>query len=172
MGRRGPRPKPSNLILLEGGKPSHKAVRLDQEAKPDLRIPDMPPAILADRDAAAEWKRAGGQLYRLGLITEIDQAVFAAYCFAYSRYMSAERAVQMEAKRDQNRRGRGRLGASGLLIRTKSGNIIQNPAVGIANQAAKAMLRYAIELGLTPSARTRIKPEKTRTRAPETDDFD
>lgn len=44
----------------------------------------------------------------------------------------------------------------GLIIRTRSGNIIQNPLVGTANKAMADMVRYAAEFGLTPSARTRV----------------
>lgn len=49
----------------------------------------------------------------------------------------------------------------GLVIRTKNGNLIQNPIVGIANKAWAETVRYAIELGMTPSARTRLKNRKS-----------
>ena len=44
----------------------------------------------------------------------------------------------------------------GLILRTKSGNVIQNPLVGAANKAMADMVRYAAEFGLTPSSRTRV----------------
>ena len=46
---------------------------------------------------------------------------------------------------------------SGLMIKTTNGNPIQNPLVGIANKAAAAMVRYAAEFGMTPSARSRVE---------------
>jgi phage terminase small subunit len=42
---------------------------------------------------------------------------------------------------------------SSLLIKTSNSNAIQNPFVGIANTAAAAMVRFAAEFGMTPSAR-------------------
>lgn len=44
----------------------------------------------------------------------------------------------------------------GLIIKTKSGNLIQNPLVGAANKAMADTVRYAAEFGMTPSARTRV----------------
>jgi len=43
-----------------------------------------------------------------------------------------------------------------LMIKTTSGNAIQNPLVGIANKAKADMVRYAVEFGMTPSARSRV----------------
>ena len=43
-----------------------------------------------------------------------------------------------------------------LMIKTTSGNAIQNPLVGIANKAKADMVRYAAEFGMTPSARSRV----------------
>ena len=45
---------------------------------------------------------------------------------------------------------------SGLMIKTTNGNAIQNPLIGTANKAARDMVRYASEFGLTPSARARV----------------
>jgi phage terminase small subunit len=42
------------------------------------------------------------------------------------------------------------------MIKTKSGNVIQNPLVGTANKAMSDMARYAAELGMTPTARARV----------------
>jgi P27 family predicted phage terminase small subunit len=47
----------------------------------------------------------------------------------------------------------------GLLVKTKAGNYIQNPVVGAANRAMELMLRAAAELGMTPSARSRIQSD-------------
>ncbi|HEY2526373.1 MAG TPA: P27 family phage terminase small subunit [Xanthobacteraceae bacterium] len=44
---------------------------------------------------------------------------------------------------------------SGLVVK-KNGNATPNPLVAIAEKAARAMVRYAAEFGLTPAARSRI----------------
>lgn len=43
-----------------------------------------------------------------------------------------------------------------LMIKTTSGNAIQNPLAGIANKAKAEMVRYAAEFGMTLSARSRV----------------
>jgi P27 family predicted phage terminase small subunit len=45
---------------------------------------------------------------------------------------------------------------SGLTILTSNGNVIQNPLIGIANKAKTAVVRFAAEFGMTPSARSRV----------------
>ena len=87
-------------------------------------------------------------LYAAGLMTELDRAALAAYCAAYGRWAQAERAINRMAAKDE-------LNAA-LMIKTVSGNAIQNPLVGIANKAKADMVRYAAEFGMTPSARSRV----------------
>jgi P27 family predicted phage terminase small subunit len=81
-------------------------------------------------------------------MTELDRAALAAYCAAYGRWAQAERAINRMAAKDE-------LNAA-LMIKTVSGNAIQNPLVGIANKAKSDMVRYATEFGMTPSARSRV----------------
>ena len=83
-----------------------------------------------------------------GMFTALDRGMLAAYCQAYGRWAQAERALAEMGKLDPV--------AGGLMIRTKSGNAIQNPIVGTANKAMSDMARFAAELGMTPSARTRV----------------
>lgn len=169
MGARGPTPKPTILRVVEGQGKSKDAAK--NEAQPALRMPTPPAEVIAHKDALAEWKRIGPELYRLGLISELDRAVFSQYCLAWARLQEAERAIQAEALADARRRGKRKVNSAGLMILTSNGNLIQNPAVGIANVAASNVLRYARELGLTPSARTRIEARPTETTS-EDDVFD
>lgn len=48
---------------------------------------------------------------------------------------------------------------TGLMIKTSNGNAMENPLVGTAHKATADMMRYAAELGMTPSAGTRIAAE-------------
>lgn len=139
----GPKPKPTVLKLITGSKrPINHA-----EPKPKPALP-RPPAELSD-DALIEWKRVSRQLLVLGILTLIDRGTLAAYCQAHGRWLQAERALADMAKRDQL--------TSGLMIKTHHGNVIQNPLVGTANKAMNDMVRFAAELGMTPSARSRVK---------------
>ena len=74
---------------------------------------------------------------------------FAAYCQAYSQWVDAV----------EKQRG------SPKLIKTPSGHVQQSPLIGIANKQLELMGRYMAELGLTPSARSRIAPPDETERA-------
>ena len=86
---------------------------------------------------------------RLGILTGVDRAALAAYCQAWGRWRQAERALAAMAALDPV--------TGALMIKTKEGNAIQNPLVGVANKAMADMVRYAAEFGMTPSARTRVQ---------------
>jgi P27 family predicted phage terminase small subunit len=142
MARCGPKPRPTFLKVIAG---TARRCRLPKnEPRPELALPPVPAEL--DDDARLEWDRVMPDLYRAGLMTRLDRAVLAAYCSAHGRWARAERAL----------RKLGDEGADGLLIKTAKGNVIQNPLVGIANKAAADMVRFAAELGMTPSARSRV----------------
>jgi P27 family predicted phage terminase small subunit len=144
MAPRGPKTKPTSLKLVTG---TARAGRLNaDEPRPEVARPD-PPDHLTDA-ARAEWHRVVGELIALGLLTNLDRGALGAYCQAYGRWSAAEHALARMASRDAS--------TDGLIVRTKSGNVIQNPLVGTANKAMADMVRYAAEFGLTPSARTRV----------------
>lgn len=138
----GRKPKPTALKLVTGN-PGKRALNKNEALIPVSR-PKAPP-FLCD-DARAEWNRVLETLYSAGLITELDAAALAAYCASYGRWAQAERALR-EGDDDEN---------GGLVTRTATGNIIQNTLVGIANKAAADMVRYAVEFGMTPSARSKV----------------
>ncbi|HEY1599711.1 MAG TPA: phage terminase small subunit P27 family [Pirellulales bacterium] len=133
---RGRKPKPTRLKLAEGN-PGKRKSRA-REPQPAAGEPACP----AELDAAAreEWQRLCKALIALGILTEIDRAVLAAYCQCWSRWLAAERDI---ARR-------------GVIVVTVMGAEMQNPSLPIANKALQLMLRFGAELGLTPSARTRI----------------
>lgn len=145
---RGRKPLPTNLKVVSGT--DRKDRTNAAEPKPSLAIPSPPP-FLSD-DAKVEWGRVCDELYRLGVLSNLDRAALAAYCQAYGRWADAERALAKMAERDQVTKG--------LMIKTTSGNAIQNPLVGSANKAMADMMRYAAEFGMTPSARSRISAEE------------
>jgi len=139
----GRKPKPTALKLLTGN-----LGRLNpNEAKPDLAQP-TPPDFLNDH-AKVEWGRIVGTLFRAGLMTELDRSVLAAYCQSYGRWVQAERALarMAEAQADCDQ---------ALTIVTHNGTAMQNPLIGIANKAKADTVRYALQFGMTPSARSKV----------------
>lgn len=140
----GRKPKPTALKLVTGNPGKRPLPK--KEAVVALSEP-TPPAFLCD-DAKVEWGRVCSALFAAGLMTELDRAALSAYCAAYGRWAQAERAINTMAGKDGIN--------AALLIKTKEGNAIQNPLVGIANKARADVVRFAAEFGMTPSARTRV----------------
>jgi P27 family predicted phage terminase small subunit len=141
---KGPKPKPIKLRLLEGNRGRRKIP--GNIPTPPAELPD-PPSHLDDY-ALEEWHRVSDGLYVLGILCKIDRSALAAYCASYSRWRKAEEGLVEIAKGPKSK--------GGLIIRTISGNYIQNPLIGISNKAASDMVRYAAEFGMTPSARARL----------------
>jgi P27 family predicted phage terminase small subunit len=141
---RGRKPKPTHLKLVKGT--GRKATINRNEAVPPPGRPDVPDHL--DDIAKVEWGRVCDDLYNSGLLSKVDRMILAAYCQAYARWVLAERTLKEMAKRDEL--------TSGLMIKTISGNAIQNPIVGVANKAMADAARYATDLGMTPSSRSRV----------------
>lgn len=144
MATRGPKPKPTQLKVVSG------TARPDRENKAEpkvkVSIPSVPSHLSAE--AKAEWRRVCKEMHQAGILSELDRGGLAAYCQAYGRWVQAEQALARMADRDKVNYG--------LMIKTTSGNAIQNPLVGSANKAMADMVKYAAEFGMTPSARSRI----------------
>lgn len=147
----GRKATPTALKLVRGN-PGKRAMN-KREAKLPPSRPAAPPFLCAD--GQAEWGRVLETLYAVGLVTALDAAALGAYCASYGRWAQAERALR-EAEDSAD---------GGLITRTASGNVIQNTLIGTANKAAADMVRYAVEFGMTPSARSKVNA-----RPPDADD--
>jgi P27 family predicted phage terminase small subunit len=126
-----------------------------KEPKPPRKLPEAPDHL--GGPAQQEWERLALVLYNIGVLKDTDRGAMAAYCQAYGVWVDASRAMAAYGRNDPLTKG--------LIYQTKSGNVIQHPMLGVMNKARHDMLKAAIEMGLTPSARSRIIAE-----APEDDD--
>jgi P27 family predicted phage terminase small subunit len=133
MGRRGPKPEPTNLRILRGN-PGRRRLP-DREVQPDATPPACPDHL--DDEARREWNRVIGELSRLGLVTTLDRAALAAYCHAWSRWIGAE----------------AKLKEFGTIIKSPNGYPIMSPYLSIANTALKQMRDFLVEFGMSPQAR-------------------
>ena len=141
----GRKPKPTNLKLVTGNR--GKRALPKNEAAVENAEP-MSPSWLCD-DAKVEWGRVCGQLFKVGLMTDLDRAALAAYCDSYGIFARSRRALEAMERECPG---------SSLTTMTTNGNVIQNPLIGIVNKAKIDMTRYAAEFGMTPSARSRVTP--------------
>lgn len=145
MATRGRKPKPAEQRKLEGNR-GNRPIR--ENVSPDKGDrPPSPPSLLKG-EALAEWKRVAPGLWDLGLLTSIDVAPLVAYCLAWSRAKSAE-ALMEKAKRKYPAGG-------GMFVETSNGNLVQHPAVGVANRAWTDVVKFAAEFGMTPSGRMKV----------------
>ncbi len=142
MARMGRPPKPTAIKILEGN-PGKRALNKN-EPQPEKTAPRCPQWLLPE--AKKEWKRLVKGLEAMGLLTEIDMAVFAGYCQAYARWKEAEDFITKH----------------GSILKTASGYIQQIPQVSIAQQNMKQMRNFCSEMGLSPAARSRISVEASR----------
>jgi P27 family predicted phage terminase small subunit len=84
--------------------------------------------------ARAEWDRVVGALIKEERVRSLDMAVLAAYCESFANWREAEELVVK----------------FGAIIKSPNGHPMQSPYVIQVNQQRDAMLRCAVELGLTP----------------------
>ena len=135
MGRRGPRPTPTAHLRLVG---SRELEHRHDEPKPELGAPS-PPAWLS-REAMAEWRRVVPELTRIGVLAKVDRAVLVAYCESWALFTAAQRTTLDR----------------GITQKNRDGLDIPAVHVRVLNDTRAAFLRFAQELGLSPSARVRM----------------
>ncbi len=95
-------------------------------------------------DARAVWQRTAKQLDAMGLLYAADEDVIVAYVHAVVNYRKATKIVE----------------ELGLLVEGRRDGLVTNPAVRVQRDAATLIRMLAAELGLTPSARSRLSVEE------------
>jgi len=136
---KGPKPKPTNLKLLEGY-PGHHPINKN-EPKPKQTIPGCPRFLSSA--AKWEWKRILPELRRLGLLTIVDRTALAAYCQSWADYKEAIKFLKENGKTYSVRGEGGR-------------KYLAYPQVTMADRALKQIRAFCTEFGLTPSSRARM----------------
>jgi len=148
---RGRKPKPTEVKRLAGN-PGKRPLN---SREPELPAPDpgepLPAELVGDVLALQEWARLEPMLRASKVLTAGDRGSLVALCQQWSRYLEATQQVAV----------------LGLVITSPSGYPMTNPYIGIANKCLSMCVKLWTELGLTPSARSRVTISDT---AP-TDDF-
>jgi P27 family predicted phage terminase small subunit len=133
--KRGRKPKPRKLRLLEGN-PGKRPLPPDISPAGDVT---MPPHIQGE--AKLEWERVIGELRRLGLATMLDRAALAGYCQSWARWIEAEQQLKRY----------------GAIVKAPTGYPMLSPYLHVANMALKQMREFLVEFGMSPAARTRVE---------------
>jgi P27 family predicted phage terminase small subunit len=105
-------------------------------------VPECPEHL--DAVARKEWGRLSPILMGMKVLTEADYIALGNLCQAYSTLIEAQK----------------HLNKGGILFKTPSGYIQQNPLLGIIRAQTNIVNGLLREFGLTPSSRTRIAIEK------------
>jgi P27 family predicted phage terminase small subunit len=134
---RGRKPTPTE-IKLGRGNPGRRPVN-EHEPKHEALDPRCP-AELVDPVARAEWDRVARALGSRGHVTTVDRATLILYCVKWAQWIALEREAA----------------ALPLTSRTSTGYLVPNALLGMANKAALVWCKAAIELGITPSSRSRV----------------
>ena len=148
---RGRTPKPT-LHKLLAGNPGHRPLN-DREPVPPSDLPDCPDHLQGE--ARAEWFRICAALRSMGLLTCADHALLEAYCVTYARWLDAE----------------AKLKEFGTIVKSPNkGFPMTSPYLHVANSALEQLRKLAVEFGLTPASRSRIRIGDERA-ASDLDDF-
>jgi P27 family predicted phage terminase small subunit len=140
----GRKRKPTILHLLEGGsKKTHRPMPIG-EPMPPAFIPKCPRHL--DKEARKEWRRMARELEPLGLLTGLDKAIFASYCQAWSTWVFATEKVREK----------------GLVVMASTGTPMLNPYFPIINKANEQMVKALVEIGMSPSSRSRVKVDNPK----------
>lgn len=107
------------------------------------------PPIELNADAIEEWDRLAPLLHAQGMLTEVDRASLGVYCQAVADWRSITRTLNAMRARDK--------GMEGNVIKSANGTMIVNPLVKVARDAQNRVIQMAVEFGLTPVSRQRLK---------------
>ena len=141
MSRRGRKPKPTALKVLEGN-PGKRPLP-QNEPKPKPIAPERPTWLTGE--GKKMWERLAPELERLGLLTALDGEAFAAACQRWGTYVDCQKYLKKHGRT--------------YTYTNKAGaeNEIERPQVKIAQKALDQFRAFCSEFGLTPSSRTRIE---------------
>lgn len=150
MAKTGPAPKPVELKLVEGN-PGRRP--LPEVPKPSVspEVP-KPPAVL-NADGKRLWNRVAPELYRLGLLTDLDLESLTALCITWQHAKDAADLIRKQGI------------VVDLPVFRKDGEIAgyrtqRHPAAQTLRDSLAQFKAFAAEFGMTPSARTRFSMPK------------
>jgi P27 family predicted phage terminase small subunit len=121
------------------GNPGKRRLSQGEPRPSQLSAPPEPPPGLG-ADAQAVWRELAPELFHMKLLTGADLNGFAVYCAAVGRW----------------RRTEAEMADGQLLTQGSTGQLVPNPLVAIARDAARDVVMFGREFGLSPAARVRL----------------
>jgi P27 family predicted phage terminase small subunit len=136
MSRRGPQRTPTKTLERRG---SWLAKMRTGEPELSRKMPPCPDWL--DADAHAEWERVVVELEAMGIVGATDYAVLTGYCQSWSQFKQASEMLAIDGSLHKPR---------------TDGEVRRNPITFILKDSRESMLRFARELGLSPSSRAGV----------------
>ncbi len=136
MSRRGPAPIPTALQVLRGN-PGRRPLTTRAPEIP-VAAPEPPEELSAE--VRAEWTDLVPLLAEYGLVTGLDRAALVMYCELRVTWRELDRVVKRE----------------GVVITRRAGPGV-HPAFKAAMETLTQLRLLGAELGLSPSARSRLR---------------
>jgi P27 family predicted phage terminase small subunit len=142
---KGRKNQATSIKLAKGAFDKHPERRNHNEPTPQLGEPTIPDIVEQDPAAKARWIWVCEQLQSMNLLHVTDQGLIAGYCLDYSMMLSLWESIKGGRVSDM----------------TERGGITTKPEANQFHKFADRILKREAELGLTPSARTRLRaPQK------------
>jgi P27 family predicted phage terminase small subunit len=141
---------PPEIRAMTGNKSSHPPPN-PKGLKIKRAIPAGAPSWMTQRQKEI-WREGVASAPR-NLLREVDTAIFKNWVFAL---YSQERAAQLFESQ----------GAQ-MIVYTANGSPRQNPLLGIIREEGRIIAKLASEMGFTPTARTKVKPDGIDSDSPE-----
>ena len=144
MGKRGPKPTPTNTLRLRGSWLADERV---DEPETDGKRP-VCPSWLCD-EGKSVWRRLVPKLDAMLALGSVDVGSLARYCQTFGKWMKAE-AAEMERGQE-------------YPVKDKAGNVVEireYPHVRRAERLAEQLRKDEVLFGLNPSARAGLAKKK------------
>lgn len=142
---RGRKPQATAIKVASGAFQKDPQRRNHDEPIAKLGEPEMPEAVASDETAKKRWVWVCEQLKSMNLLHQTDQGLIAGYCLDYSMMLSLWEEIK---------------GGNVSYVNAK-GSMSVKPQATQFNTFSDRILKREAELGLTPSARTRLRaPQK------------
>jgi P27 family predicted phage terminase small subunit len=149
----GRKPLPTEVKKLQGTLRPERVHADQMKPEPYVSIP-LPPEHLGEI-GKREWTIIVSNYVQLGMLSGLDSGMIAAYCSQIELYVESISEVKKTGKL--------------IIARNVSA---PNPLMKVANDALDRSLKIEVELGLTPSARTKISVSQINQPETQQDEFD
>jgi P27 family predicted phage terminase small subunit len=155
----GPAPFSADVIELTGNRSKLSAEELEARREKEVKARPLhldPPGHLSPY-ARECWEQHAPELAALGLLTVLDRGSFELACECYS--LAREALEEMRPRKaDGTADGRSNRRRPIDVDLGHAGNLRKHPAFTVFNMAQNSYKSWAIEFGLTPSARVSLRP--------------